>query len=78
MSDSAQPEPRMTGRQFAAMLAAMGAAVLTLMVWTDLEKRFLGPSPDPAIHYVSLAAGVLLSVAVYTAVTRAIAPRTYR
>ncbi|MBI5246730.1 MAG: hypothetical protein HY923_06080 [Elusimicrobia bacterium] len=73
-----EPQSRMTGRQFAAMLAAMAAAVATLMVWTRLEERFIARPAEPAIHYVSLAAGVLLSVAVYTAVTRAIAPRTYR
>jgi hypothetical protein len=58
---------------WASMLAAIAAAVLTLMVWTSIAERFVGHPPDPARHYVSLAGGVLLSCAVYTAVTRAIA-----
>ena len=78
MTASAPPESPMTGRQFAAMLAAIVAAVLTLMAWTRLEEHFIARPADPMVHYVCLSAGILLSVVVYTAVTRAIAPRTYR
>ena len=57
------------------MLAAMAASVAALMSFTRLaEPRIVaaltGPLGKEGAHWLALATGVALSVAVYTAVTR--------
>ena len=70
--DEPQPQRQATPRDIAVMLAAMAAAVFFLIGWNNLEPRVIGLFSDRALgHYILLAGGVLLSVVVYTAITRA-------
>lgn len=67
MSEPAQP--------LVPMLVAMAASVLTLMGVTSLERRFFPGGASELAHWGLLAGGVFLSVAVYTAVSRALTRR---
>lgn len=54
------------------MLVAMAASVLALMAVTGVERRVFPDGASEGVHWALLAAGVFLSVLVYTFVHRAL------